>query len=149
MCCSDIGTARQPAKTPAIVKAILSVLTPISRFFRSDQALFGLRAAAASLAGTIPAFLSSSSAFFQQYRGVWITITVVLGMSPTTGASLNGLLTRCIGTIAGGLIGMAVWYMVDQKVAGVITLSLPVLALHFYFFMQDPRRVWRHSIVLI
>jgi len=31
--------------------------------------------------------------------------------------------------------------MVDQKSPGVIVLSLVVLAVHFYFFLQDPRRI--------
>ena len=103
-------------------------LSSISDFLRSSVALFGLRAAAATLAGTVPAFLASSAAFFEEYRGVWITITVILGMSPTTGASLNGLFTRCLGTVVGGVVAMGVWYMVDQKAPGVIVLSLVVLA---------------------
>jgi hypothetical protein len=49
-------------------------------------------------------------------------------MSPTTGASLNGLFTRCLGTVVGGVVAMGVWYMVDQKAPGVIVLSLVVLA---------------------
>jgi Fusaric acid resistance protein-like len=49
-------------------------------------------------------------------------------MSPTTGASLNGLFTRCLGTIVGGVVAMGVWYMVDQRAPGVIVLSLVVLA---------------------
>jgi len=70
-------------------------------------------------------------------------------MSPTTGASLNGLFYRCLGVIA-----LAVWYMVVGKSAGVIVLSLvalaprnhssllPYLMVDYYFFLQDPRRVW-------
>jgi hypothetical protein len=75
-------------------------------------------------------------------------------MSPTTGASLNGLFYRCLGTVVGGVIALAVWYMVVGKSAGVIVLSLvalaprnhssllPYLMVDYYFFLQDPRRVW-------
>lgn len=49
-------------------------------------------------------------------------------MSPTTGASLNGLFMRCLGTVIGGVIALAVWYIVVGKSAGVIVLSLVALA---------------------
>ena len=103
------------------------MLISISNFFRSEYASFGFRAACATFAGTIPAFLSSSYNFFVEYRGVWITITVILGMSPTTGASLNGLFMRCLGTVVGGVIALAVWYIVVGKSVGVIVLSLVAL----------------------
>jgi uncharacterized membrane protein YccC len=98
-------------------------------FFRSEYARFGLRAAIATFAGTIPAFLENSEAFYTEYRGVWVTMTLILGMSPTTGASLNGFLARCLGTVVGGMLAMATWYIVAQKVAGVIVLSLVVSAI--------------------
>jgi len=106
----------------------------ISHFFRSESAQFGLRAACATLAGTIPAFLRPSYVFFTMYRGVWITITVVLGMSPTTGASINALAWRCVGTVVGGLSAMAVWYIVVGHVPGVIVFSLVVASLRIHFF---------------
>jgi Fusaric acid resistance protein-like len=77
-------------------------------------------------AASLPAFLQNSATFYGAYRGVWSTIVIVISLGPTTGASLNGLLYQCLGTIFGGLVSMAVWYMVDQKVAGVIVLSFIV-----------------------
>jgi len=111
-----------------MLKFIYSIFIASSRFFRSQYAGFGLRAACATLAGTIPVFFANSYIFFNTYRGVWITITIVLGMSPTTGASINGFVSRCLGTIVGGLLAMGVWYIVVGKIAGVIVLSLVVLA---------------------
>ena len=123
-----IETPMEPEKTMPIIKGVFSILASITSFFQSDHALFGLRAAAATIAGTIPAFLQNSATFYTQYRGVWIPITIILVMSPTTGASLNGFVWRCVGTLVGGMGDMAVWYMVDQKVAGAIALSVVVLA---------------------
>jgi uncharacterized membrane protein YccC len=54
---------------------------------------------------------------------------VVLGMSPTTGASILGLVGRALGTIIGGLLAMGVWYIVVGRIPGVIVFSLVVLAL--------------------
>ena len=62
-------------------------------------------------------------------------------MSPTTGASLNGLFHRCLGTVIGGVIALAVWYMVVGKSAGVIVLSLvalaPRISYHSYYISQQ------------
>lgn len=123
-----LETSTEPVTKNRILKFIYSIFLLSSRFFRSQYAGFGLRAACATLAGTIPVFLANSFTFFNMYRGVWITITVVLGMSPTTGASILGLATRCLGTIVGGLLAMGVWYMVVGKAPGVIVFSLVVLA---------------------
>ena len=58
-------------------------------------------------------------------------------MSPTTGASLNGLFYRCLGTVVGGVIALAVWYMVVGKSAGVIVLSLVALAPRIVLSVMD------------
>ena len=121
-----IETSIQPATNNPVLKFIFASFYGSAQFFGSDYAGFGIRAACATFAGTIPAFLQNSYNFFTEYRGVWITITVILGMSPTTGASINGLVTRALGTIVGGLLAMAVWYMVVGHVAGVIVLSFVV-----------------------
>ena len=142
-----------PATNNRFLRGIVAMFVASSHFFRSEFAQFGIRAALATLAGTIPAFLAQSYNFFTEYRGVWITMTVVLGMSPTTGASISGLAWRCVGTVVGGLCAMAVWYIVVGHVPGVIVFSLVVTSirirhcliqsdnLDFYFFLQDPRRV--------
>ena len=116
----------EPGTDSRLLKGLFGALSEIVGFLRSDYAQFGFRAAVATLAGTIPAFLESSEAFYNEYRGVWVTMTLVLGMSPTTGASLNGFLARCLGTVVGGLLAMGIWYVVVQKVAGVIVLTLVV-----------------------
>jgi uncharacterized membrane protein YccC len=121
---------------------IFRALNLFTKFTRSDYAAFGFRAACATLAGTLPAFLRSSFSFFTEYRGVWVTITVILGMSPTTGASINGLFGRASGTIVGGLLAMGVWYMVVGHVAGVIVFTLIALALRTIFeFASNDRTI--------
>jgi hypothetical protein len=112
----------------------LAFLSAITRFLRSEYAIFGLRAACAAFAGSIPAFIATSATFYLQYRGVWIIVVIILCLSPTTGASLNGLLVQCSGTLLGGLLAMAVWYMVDQKVAGVIVFTFVVNVFRIHLF---------------
>ena len=70
--------------------------------------------------------------FYQAYRGVWSTVVIVISLGPTTGASVNALLLQSAGTILGGLLAMAVWYVVDTKIAGVIVLSFVVTIFRMY-----------------
>jgi uncharacterized membrane protein YccC len=118
-----VETAKQPALKNTFVRGLVTGLCACTDFFKSEYSQFGIRVAMATIAGTIPAFLASSWDFFTEYRGVWITITVILGMSPTTGASINGLIARSIGTLIGGLLAMAAWYIVVGHVPGVIVFS--------------------------
>jgi hypothetical protein len=74
----------------------------------------------------VPAYLENSVAFYQAYRGVWSTVVIVISLGPTTGASVNGLFSQTAGTILGGLVAMAVWYIVDKTIAAVIALSFVV-----------------------
>jgi uncharacterized membrane protein YccC len=126
---NGVETTQIPATNNRFLQGIVTIFVASSHFFRSEYAQFGIRAACATLAGTIPAFLLPSYNFFTLYRGVWITITVVLGMSPTTGASISGLAWRCVGTVIGGLAAMATWYVVVGHVAGVIVFSFVVTAI--------------------
>lgn len=64
--------------------------------------------------------------FYQAYRGVWSTVVIVISLGPTTGASVNGLLWQTVGTVLGGLVAMAVWYVVVKTIAAVIALSFVV-----------------------
>ena len=123
----SIETSKQPALTNRFVRGFITALSMCTDFLKSEYSQFGMRAAMATIAGTIPAFLAPSWSFFTEYRGVWITITVILGMSPTTGASIGGLVARSVGTLIGGLLAMAAWYIVVGKVPGVIIFSFIVL----------------------
>lgn len=96
------------------------------RFLRSRYALFGLRASLAAFVVAVPAYLEDSVTFYEAYRGVWSTVVIVISLGPTTGASVNALLSQSAGTILGGLVAMAVWYVVDEKTAAVIVFSFVV-----------------------
>jgi hypothetical protein len=58
--------------------------------------------------------------------GVWSTVVIVISLGPTTGASVNGLFLQSARTVFGGLVAMAVWYVVDKTIAAFIALSFVV-----------------------
>jgi len=119
-------TSLQPTSYWSLLRTFFWTGELFLRFLRSHHALFGFRAALAAFTVAVPAYLESSEPFYQSYRGVWSTVVIVISLGPTTGGSINGLFFQCAGTTLGGLVSMAVWYMVDQKVAGVIVLSFVV-----------------------
>ena len=119
----------EPVGGLKIIQRFFDVLASISHFFRSEYSLFGLRTAIATFVGALPAFLADSATFYVDYRGSWVVVTIILILNPTAGASLGSLLFLSAGTIFGGLTAMAVWYVVDQKVPGVIVLSFVVMTI--------------------
>jgi uncharacterized membrane protein YccC len=123
-----------------IVRRFFHVLSGISHFFRSEYSLFGLRTAIATFVAAIPAFLADSATFYIDYRGSWVVVTIILILNPTAGASLGSLLFLTGGTILGGLTAMAVWYVVDQKVPGVIVLSFLVMTVRMSPLGSHPLR---------
>jgi Fusaric acid resistance protein-like len=110
-------------------RVFIVALSGIADVLKSSYSQFGFRAAVATFAGTIPAFLATSWFFFNEYRGVWITSAVVLRMSPTTGASIKGLMETSLGTVGAGLLAMGVWYAVVGHIAGVLVLSFVAMVL--------------------
>lgn len=95
-------------------------LQSLSHMMSSDQSVFGFRAACASFTVGILAYLHQTQQFFTQQRLVWAMIVVVLGMSPSTGASVFSFIWRLIGTVVALVLSLVVYYIADGKTAGVI-----------------------------
>lgn len=95
-------------------------LRSISRFLASDQSVFGFRAASASFAVAILAFLHQTQDFFFRQRVIWALIVIVIGMSPTSGASLFSFAGRILTTIVSLALSLTVLYIVNGHTAGVV-----------------------------
>lgn len=92
----------------------------ISSVIKSEQSIFGFRVAAASFCVGILAFLNQTQEFFVRQRCIWAMIVIVIGMSPTSGQTLLGFVTRIAATVVSLALSLMVWYIPDQKTAGVI-----------------------------
>ncbi|KPM44236.1 hypothetical protein AK830_g2328 [Neonectria ditissima] len=111
----------------------------ISHLIGSDLSMFGLRVAAASLSIGIVAFLNQTHDFFIRQRGVWATIVVVIGMSPTSGQSFFGFFARIMATIVSVALSLIAWYVVVGKTPGVIILLYLANIVEFYTYMKKPK----------
>ena len=113
------------------------------RLLASDQSAFGFRATAAAFSVAILAYLRQTQAFFFEQRLIRVLIVIVLGMSPTSGASIFGYVCRIIATTISFAMSLVVWYIaVGQTpsfivllyLANMICVSLAPRSFFFSFF---------------
>jgi hypothetical protein len=97
-----------------------TILRNISHLIKSEESVFGFRVAAASFCVGILAYLHQTQDFFIRQRCIWAMIVIVIGMSPTSGQTLLGFVTRIAATVVSLALSLMVWYIPDQKTAGVI-----------------------------
>ncbi|KAK3494151.1 uncharacterized protein B0T23DRAFT_102727 [Neurospora hispaniola] len=116
-------------------------LRKISKFFGSEESAFGFRVACATMSIGIVAYLKETQAFFREQRLVWAMIMVAIGMTMTSGQSLFGFICRTSGTVAGMVLSLIVWYIVDGHPPGVIVFLMLSIFLCYYFFLKYPRFV--------
>jgi hypothetical protein len=62
---------------------------------------------------SIPFFLSSSSGWVYENKGVWTLIMSQLTLSRHRGDSVFALFGRIVSTVSGAAVGLVVWYMSD------------------------------------
>jgi hypothetical protein len=121
----------------------------ISHFLGSPESAFGFRVACATLTIGIVAFLKDTQVFFMEQRLVWAMIIITIGMSMTSGQTIFGFFGRIMGTTLSVIFSIVIWYIVDQKTAGVIVMLWFFIFLEMYFFLKFPRfiRIWLVCIV--
>ena len=124
-------------------------LRTISHFLSSPESAFGFRVACATLTVGIVAFLKDTQLFFVEQRLVWAMIIIAIGMSMTSGQSMFGFFGRIVGTTLSMIFSIIIWYIVDQKTAGVIVMLWFFIFLEMYFFLKFPRfiPIWLVCIV--
>lgn len=103
-----------------LMETIGDDIRKISSIFRSDHAAYGLRGACAIMTIGVIAFLHDSQDFYFAQRFLWALFAILLSMARTAGSSTFLLLGRVLGTIASMIASYIIWYVVDQKTAGIL-----------------------------
>ncbi|KAJ7083884.1 hypothetical protein C8R44DRAFT_862351 [Mycena epipterygia] len=98
------------APTSALGRFFVAVGASL-RFFKTPEGIFALRHAAVSLALWVPSVVPHTANFYYENKGLWALIMAQSGLAPFAGDQLAGLAARLLGTIAGLLNGMVVWYI--------------------------------------
>ncbi|KAL3457126.1 MFS transporter [Aspergillus heterothallicus] len=116
-----------------------TVLRHISHLIKSEESVFGFRVAAASFCVGILAYLHQTQDFFVRQRCIWAMIVIVIGMSPTSGQTMLGFVTRIAATVVSLALSLMVWYIPDQKTAGVIVFLYLANVFEYYFYITKPQ----------
>ncbi|KEF54742.1 uncharacterized protein A1O9_09184 [Exophiala aquamarina CBS 119918] len=82
-----------------------------TRWITSTAGMFGIRVVIATIAVGIPAAIPSSAGFYYREKGLWALIMAQIGLVPYAADFTWGLLLRVGGTVIGGILGMAAWYI--------------------------------------
>ncbi|KAH7109407.1 hypothetical protein B0J13DRAFT_579029 [Dactylonectria estremocensis] len=127
---------KDPEHLPAtnIWQHIGNGLRKISAVLGSKESAFGFRVACATMTIGIVAFLEDTQVFFHDQRLDWAMITIALGMTITSGQSVFGFFCRVGGTCLAMIFSLVIWYIVDQKTAGVIVFLWLFIFIEYYFF---------------
>ncbi|KAK5203043.1 hypothetical protein LTR41_011230 [Exophiala xenobiotica] len=115
----------------------------------SQQSAFGFRAATASFSVGLLAYLRQTQDFFFEQRLIWVLIVIVIGMSPTSGASFFSFFARIIGTIIAFAFSLVVWYVADGHTAGVIVLLYVANTIGYYFYVKMPKLLGPSVIAIV
>ncbi|KAJ6785522.1 hypothetical protein PWT90_03813 [Aphanocladium album] len=113
---------RNPDHLPAAstMESAGDFIRKISLVLRTDHAAYGLRGACAVMTIAIISFLSSSQDFYFEQRLLWASFAILLSMGRTSGSSTFLLMCRLLGTTASMAASYVIWYIVDQRTAGVL-----------------------------
>lgn len=116
-----------------------NAIRAISHQLSSPESAFGFRVACATLTIGILAYLHDTQQFFVQQRLVWAMIMVSIGMTTTAGSGVFGFLGRIAGTAIAMCTSLVIWYIVDGKTGGVITMLWFFIFVELYFLIRYPR----------
>ncbi|KAJ8115265.1 hypothetical protein OPT61_g3058 [Boeremia exigua] len=108
------------------------VIRACARFFRSPESAFGFRAAAATMSIGVIAFLRDTQTFFVEQRLVWALIMVAISMTPTAGQSIFQFILRIAGTAVAMCVAWLIWYIPNEKTAGILVFVWVFVSLGFY-----------------
>ena len=111
----------------------------IPRFLRSNESVFGFRAACATMSIGIIAFLADTQRFFIQQRLLWSLFMVAISMNVTAGFSIFSFALRLLGTVVAMLFAFLIYYIPNRNIAGILVLLWLFAGVGFYFVVKYPR----------
>jgi hypothetical protein len=111
------------------------ILLNIIHWLGNTEGIFALRVLIVTIALSIPAVVPATAGFYYREKGMWATLMAQLGLVPYTSDFVSGLIIRTVGTAAGGVIGLAAWYIGSGNGPGNPYGMSAVLAVVIVVFM--------------
>ncbi|KAH8174077.1 aromatic acid exporter family member 2 domain-containing protein [Sarocladium implicatum] len=99
-------------KAPSARRNRLShAISATYNWFTNPNGLYAIRLVVVTIALTLPASFATSADFFYREKGIWAVISAQTAMLVYMSEFTFGLITRTVGTILGGVMGMVAWYI--------------------------------------
>ncbi|KAH8652588.1 hypothetical protein BGZ61DRAFT_374747 [Ilyonectria robusta] len=114
---------------------VSQVLLDTAHWLGNAEGTFAIRMAIMSIALSIPAVIPPSAGFFYRENGLWAVIMAQLTLLPYTADVVYGIVVRVIGTIVGGIVGMAAWYIGSGSGSGSPYGEAAIMAFVIVIFM--------------
>ncbi|KAG6132267.1 hypothetical protein E4U12_003272 [Claviceps purpurea] len=81
------------------------------RWLFNPGGVYALRMVVVTIAVAIPASLPSTAGFFYRQKGIWALIMAQTCLLMYMADFTFSLVSRCLGTVIGGVLGMLAWYV--------------------------------------
>ncbi|KAL4883402.1 hypothetical protein BJY04DRAFT_226481 [Aspergillus karnatakaensis] len=119
-------TARHP-----LGKAIIGTY----HWFTSDEGMFAIRMVVVTIALSIPGLLPRTAGFYYRERGLWGLIMGQTGLLVYMADFTFSVLSRLVGTVVGGVLGLLAWYIGSGSGPGNPYGLSAVMAVFLAFFL--------------
>ncbi|KAF4332435.1 hypothetical protein FBEOM_13765 [Fusarium beomiforme] len=111
------------------------VFLTIANWLGNAEGVFAIRMVIMSVVLSLPAVIHSSAGFYYREYGLWAVIMAQLTLLPHTAEVVYGIVVRVVGTIVGGFVGMAAWYIGSGSGPGSPYGEAAIMAVVIVIFM--------------
>jgi hypothetical protein len=122
---SDVSEEQQDTPVPAMSERLASthlrqskhrhplgrLVLGVAGWLSNGAGTFALRIVVVTIAFAIPAVVPSSAGFYVREKGLWALIMAQMSLVPYAADFTWGVILRVTGTVVGGVLGMAAWYI--------------------------------------
>ncbi|CAI4212384.1 unnamed protein product [Parascedosporium putredinis] len=111
----------------------------------NPEGLYALRMVIVTIATSIPGLLPQTAGFFYREKGIWALIMAQTGLVLYMADFTFSVMSRILGSVNGGVLGLAVWYIGSGNgpgnpygLSGAMAVALVVLVWCRYADVQNP-----------
>ncbi|ATY65294.1 hypothetical protein A9K55_003772 [Cordyceps militaris] len=94
------------------------IIITMYRWLTNPAGMYAARLVIVTIVTSIPSAIPHSAGFFYREKGIWAVITAQLTLLPFMADFVVSIVSRALGTVAGGALGMLAWYVGSGSGAG-------------------------------
>ncbi|KAF2145862.1 uncharacterized protein K452DRAFT_349248 [Aplosporella prunicola CBS 121167] len=83
----------------------------ITKWLGNENGAYALRFLIVTIAMALPAVIPSSAGFYYREKGMWGLIMAQTALTKYSSEYTYGVVSKILGTLIGGVVGMACWYI--------------------------------------